>query len=97
MARSEKALRSENTGARSEECGLRRDPHRFEVSAKFERMIATDISQVFRALEMLLTVEVDAALDASRAEKVGNQDRWFKPGSHRIEMEGSSPEVQHTF
>ena len=94
---SKEALRRKNAGARSEECGLRRDPHRFEFPAKLERMIATDVSQVFRGLEMLLAVVVDAALDASRTKKVGNQDRGLKPRSHGIKMESSSPEIQHTF
>ncbi len=42
-----------------------RDPHRFEFPAKLERMIAPDVSQIFRGLEMLLAVVVDAALNAS--------------------------------
>src|SRR5713101_5311073 len=58
-------------------------------------MIATDISQVFRGLEVLLTVVVDAALDAPRIKKVGHQDSWLKPCSRGIKVEDSSPEVQH--
>src|SRR5229473_3169457 len=60
-------------------------------------MIATDISQVFRCLETLFTVVVDAALDAPRIKKVGNQDGRLKPCSHGIKVEDSSSEVQHTF
>ena len=56
-------------------------------------MIASDKSQVFRGLKMLLTVVVDAALDASRIKKVGNEDSWLEPRSRRIKAEDSSPEV----
>ena len=46
---------------------------------------------------MLFTVVTNAALDSPRIEKVSDQNRGLKPRSHRIKMEGSSPEVQHTF
>src|SRR6266446_9660104 len=60
-------------------------------------MIAADISQIFRRLEILFTVVVDAALDAPRTKKVGNQDGRLEPRSHGIKMEDSSSEAQHTF
>ncbi len=61
----EETLRTENASARSEERGLRRDPHRLEVSAELERMFAPHISQIFRGMEVLFAVVGDAALDSS--------------------------------
>src|SRR5690242_6135957 len=60
-------------------------------------MIAADIGQIFRRLEVLFPVVVDAALDASRTEKIGNQDGRLKARSHGIKMKDSTTEVEHTF
>src|SRR6266478_4429204 len=60
-------------------------------------MIAAEIGQIFRCLEMLFTVVVDAALDAPRTEQIGNQNGRLKAGSGWIKMKDSTSEVEHTF
>src|ERR1700693_524552 len=56
-------------------------------------MVASDVSQVFSGLEMLLTVVGNASLDSPRIKKVGNQDSRLEPRPCRIKVEDSSSEV----
>src|ERR1700722_17753513 len=58
-------------------------------------MLARDVGDIFRGLKMLLAIGVHASLDTPRIKEVRNQQCGLKSLSRRVEMEGSSPEIEN--
>ena len=61
----EETLRGEHPEAGAEQCHLCVGPDRLDLTAKLEGMVAADVGQVIRRLEVLFFVEVNTAHKAA--------------------------------